>query len=273
MIQYTSADRILSSLARELGDIPFMEDDMIEWIGEAMDFLKVYPILEERVAILSVKDYKAEIPQGLVHIIQLHLINSGCSAVLRSKDELKKHCDCKGNLSFRYETKEWIEYIKKDDTSIPILKATDQKILQNECNPSSGGLDAPEWTVIGSSDREFLFSFKEGDVSIAYSAFAVDENTGYPMIPDQPDFISAVGYYVKWKLCEAMTWRGREGYSNLLQYARQEWLRYAKQAKNWAKMPKTLDEYQSLMEVQYHLVPDLKMYYKGFAGLKFRRDG
>lgn len=267
MITYTTVDRILAMVSRDIGEGVFEEDDLIEWIGEAMAFLNVFPILEERVIKLNVDNFRAEIPNNIVYILSLHQRAKNSRRVECSKPELIEICDCMGNISLRYDFVKWTRIIEGVEELIPIQNATTTNILEKGCSDKSDSDGAPEYKVIGTTDRELVFSFSNGEVILAYAGLATDEDTGYPLIPDQADFISAVSYYIKWKVAEAMTWRGREGYSNMLQYARQEWLRYAKQAKNWAKMPKTADEWHKSMAIQYNMIPDLYQYFKGFRSL------
>lgn len=273
MIEYTSVDRILSSVHRELGELPFEEDDILEWIGEAIGFLNVYPILEDRVTTIQVKDFRGQIPSNLVHLLSLHKKGSIAYSVESEKPKLVEVIDCFGTYSIKYEFEKWNQIVRENEGLVPIVKGDHSKISRNKCDKDGQTSEGAEYTIVGGSHREFLFSFRDGPVIIAYKAVATDEETGYPLIPDQSDFLSAVLYYLKWKISEAMTWRGREGYSQMLQYARGEWLRYAKQAKNWAKMPKTAEEWQSVMMNQYYSLTDLQQFYKGFSRLRLRNNG
>lgn len=81
--KYISVDTIISKLYRDLKGTNLQEDDLIEWIGEALDFIKVPEVLEEHVAFLKVEDYEASLPQNLQTILQ----------VARYNGQLKKSCD------------------------------------------------------------------------------------------------------------------------------------------------------------------------------------
>lgn len=242
MLTYTSVDRILGALYRDLGDMPFEEDDIIEYIGEALGFLQVYPSLEHTSVDLDVRDNRVQLPKDIAVIDYIQDISDG---------EIEPKCKCQ---DYEDILSNGARFLKKASIKSK-TKCGDTKIQY------SG-----EYSIEGIEDKELFVSFKDGRIRIAYSRAVTDSN-GYPMIPDNSDFISAILYYVKWKISEAMSWRGRDGYSNLLQYARNEWLRYAKQAKNWAKMPKTAEEWQGLMEQQYNMIPDLTLFYKGFSGI------
>lgn len=284
MIKYTTVDRLLSIINRELGEANvFTDEDIVEWVGEAMEFLSVYPVLEESVKFLDVKDYKAPLPRNLMHILQIAKLESSyfleefVETVKTPKKENPcepKPCDCYNSKeeTFEYSYKSWINYTKHNDGFIPIRLSDNAFLKSLVCKEDNYKelyeSSQEEYTIIGNESKELLFNFREGIVAISYVKMATDKSTGYPLIPDHADFIAAITYYIKWKISESMTWKGREGYSQLMQYARGEWLRYAKQAKNWAKMPKTLEDYQKSMEAQYNMIPDLNRYYRTFKRYK-----
>ena len=64
-------------------------------------------------------------------------------------------------------------------------------------SPSAYARDNPDLTYKIQGNIIFT-SIKEGVIEIAYNAFAVDSD-GYPLIPDNSSFISALEYYIKKK--------------------------------------------------------------------------
>ena len=68
---FVSVDTIFSKLGRDLRGTPIEEADVIEWIGEALSFMKVSGINEEAVAFMEVKDNRAPLPEGFKCIIQV----------------------------------------------------------------------------------------------------------------------------------------------------------------------------------------------------------
>ena len=69
--QFVSIDTIVSKYLRDFRGLDFNEDEVIEWIGEAVGFTKMANASEEAVAFLEVKNYQAELPQWLHYIIQI----------------------------------------------------------------------------------------------------------------------------------------------------------------------------------------------------------
>jgi len=49
-LQFTSIDRIISKFHRDLRGTDVNESDMVEWIGEALEFLKVPQIQDQAIA-------------------------------------------------------------------------------------------------------------------------------------------------------------------------------------------------------------------------------
>jgi len=70
-LKYVTIDRVFSKMGRDLKGTELNESDVIEWIGEALEFLKVPQILEEKVSFLKVEDYHAEMPSNLHMITQI----------------------------------------------------------------------------------------------------------------------------------------------------------------------------------------------------------
>ena len=68
---YTSVQTVISKFYRDLKDLSISEIDIIEWIGEAMGFMKMAEIQEEAVAFIDVENYQCELPQGLQAIIAI----------------------------------------------------------------------------------------------------------------------------------------------------------------------------------------------------------
>lgn len=69
--QYVTVDTILSKYLRDFRGNELNEDDAIEWIGEALGHMKMATLSEEAIAFLEVKNYQAELPNGLHYIIQV----------------------------------------------------------------------------------------------------------------------------------------------------------------------------------------------------------
>ena len=290
---YTSMDRVLSKLYRDLGLEEISETDVIEWAGEALEFTNTVNVYEKVVTFLNVKNFRAEIPNGLHSIIQIARNNeySGdikkpicpielcldCEDLCIEEDECfcdeynKDICpeDMKNELSFftyageinkilnsyLYKTKFTPIRLSNHTFFNKLVCPEDPKVYENLT-----GYD--EYTVEGDILR---FSFPEGQVAISYYKQKVDKETGYPMIPDDVSVINAITYYVTWKFMQRMYFSGREGYAEKMQYAEKQWAWYCKQSTNKQMMPHGADEHQNLMEERFKMIPDRYAYYSHFG--------
>ena len=124
-----------------------------------------------------------------------------------------------------------------------------------------------EYTIIGETEKRLRFNFIEGNIAISFMKNSVDKETGYPLIPDNISYITAITYFIKWKIAEMYDWAGREGWSSKAEKAEAKWIKYVKQAKNYMKMPKTLDQFQNMLEQTHYLIPNHKRYYSYFGNL------
>lgn len=68
--QYVSMDRIFSKLIREVFET-FSEDDIIEFTGEALEFIHTSKAYEPFVAFIEVKNHQCAIPKGTHGIVQV----------------------------------------------------------------------------------------------------------------------------------------------------------------------------------------------------------
>ena len=73
-VRLVSIDRVISGVYRDLQPvIDLNENDLIEWAGEALEFIGAYSQMVEKVEYLLVQDHRALIPCGLHKIVQTYL--------------------------------------------------------------------------------------------------------------------------------------------------------------------------------------------------------
>lgn len=299
-LQFTSVDRILSKLYRETKDDDLNETDAIEWIGEALDFLRVVQMQEEVITFVEVKNYTVNLPKNFQMVLQIARNNMwdsdnkyNCGDLLKEiveKDEKKEKkpipLDCQGkklteddfayyrpNLAVRWSYGAWVSNGVYKEKFTPVrlanntffdtlvCKEKDQGIYKN-CNDN-----CDKYTIVGTTKKKLRFNFEKGQIALAYVKTAVDDRSGYPLVPDNQSALTAITYYIKWKLAEQKSWRGREGWQGIADKAEQRWLNYAKQFKSYMKMPKSIDDYQDLLEQSHYLIPRLRRYYGYFGSL------
>lgn len=306
-LKYTTVDRIFSKFNRDLRGTDLNESDVIEWIGESLEFLRVPQIQEQAVAFIEVRNHEANVPDGFHMVLQIarnnHWIKDTCTPcnIIKQIEQTEippspglcdedDPCnsnkilvtDCKGfiisngdiinyrpefDMKLNYQYWRDSGYYKRNYSPVRLANSTfyNTIVCKERVDDCIGCTD--EYTIVGTIDKKLRFSFKDGQIALSYLKNAIDEQTGYPLVPDEISTISAITYYVKWKLAEWYTWNGRQGYANIAEKAQERWEHYVKQAKNYAKMPKSIDDYQDLLEQTHYLIPNHKKYYNYFGNL------
>ena len=96
------------------------------------------------------------------------------------------------------------------------------------------------------------------------------DSEGLPMIPDNISFTNAIVAYIILKIMKREFYSGKEGSSNKMQVAEQDWQWYCKQASNKSLIPKGIDELQNLVEQTNYLIPRRNSYHNYFGNLNNR---
>lgn len=105
-------------------------------------------------------------------------------------------------------------------------------------------------------------SIKEGIIEIAYNAFAVDSE-GYPMVPDNSSFISALEFYIKKKKFNILFDEGKISQAVWNQVC-QDYAWAVGQAQSDLIRP-TLDQMQAITNSFNTLVPRMSEHRSGFV--------
>jgi hypothetical protein len=284
-INYVSIDRIFSKINRDIKGTDTNETDVIEWIGEALEFLKVPQVLVEDVALLKVVNYHTTMPENLHMITQIArngefnpnapcTCTASCDCV--EEEEVVDPCaevvacgDTPITSSLDWTYSVWTSSPNYLRNYTPVRLATGTFFNSIVCKEKDESLYltcTDEYTIVGEMDKRLRYNFIEGQVAVSYLRNTVDES-GYPLIPDNISYITAIVYYIKWKIAEWYEWSGREGWGGKAEKAEARWIKYVRQGKNWMKMPKTLDQHQNLLELTHNLVPNHKRYYEYFGNV------
>ena len=106
-LQYTTLDRIIAKLYRDLGLEEISETDIVEWSAEALEAIGAITLYEEAVAFIEIENHQADLPNGLHSIIQVARNNLWTK---KEKQEL-----CPANIILDCTTQE-MENIDSDST-------------------------------------------------------------------------------------------------------------------------------------------------------------
>lgn len=309
--QFIKIDSILSKFHRDFRGLNLSEADAIDWIGEALGFMKIVSASQENVAFLEVKNYQAPIPNGLHYIIQIarntqweqpedtstctidtleSLAEEEVSASAGSCTKAKMALlNCRGELvdenaevayyrpffDLQYEYLQWANSKTRAMKFVPVRLANHSFFDTLVCKESG-----MEGLYKDNNDREeytivqdyLRFNFESGFIAVSYVGQMLDGDTGYPMIPDDESAKAAITYYLGWKTKEQECWNHKEGACQLAEKAEQKWLKYVGQFKSKAKMPTGVDQYQNLMDQSSYLIPRRNRYYGFFGKLGTAED-
>lgn len=302
---FIKIDSVLAKFNRDFRGLAIEKIDAVEWIAEALGFMKVESASRHNVSFVVVENFHCDIPKGLHFITQIarnnEWINPNDSemCVLSTVDSLCQECqddictlptpvqiveDLQGNLvgnyepvyyrpyfNLQYEYLGWASSITRKRKFTPVVLANHSFFDTLVCKESgmedlycTDCMTGDEYTIAGDQLR---FNFKDGFIAIAHTGSMLDDETGYPMIPDDESARAAITYYLGWKFKENEAFNHREGAAQLAQAAEQRWLKYVKQFKNKAKMPNGVDQYQNLANQGNYLIPPRHRQYGFFGNL------
>lgn len=284
-MEFTSINRIISKHIRDIGD-EINESDIIEWIGEALEFMKVPSLQEEAIAFMEVNNHHANVPKHFQKVLQIAMfedwqrkVSPRCDEIMKCLKEEKK-CDCQKvttecgeqdditpdyrvyfDLKWEYDPLDRGHLFKSKWRPVRLAQSTFFRTVVCEDDEFMPHGNVPLYTIVGGigADQKLRFSFKDGYICLSYYRNAIDED-GYPLIPDDVHVITAIEYYIQWKESERLAWAGREGFQGISQNKYQMWMKYCNQAICSANMPKSLDEWKNLMDNSLHLIPNLNKY-------------
>lgn len=313
---YVSIDRIFSKLLRDYGD-QFNEGDVIEWCGEALEFIGAPQYYEEAVAFIEVKNHQCKLSSGTHAIIQIArnhnwtgskddkfcpstVISELITSPFIQTSDSCANCgdtpvnpvtvlpdyivlDCNGQPINEYDIAYYRPYF---DLKHEYLNWRNSNFYKNSYTPVrlathsfSDNLVCTTDDVYNESNDEYTvvrkemlrFSFKEGSVAVALTRQVVDPETGYPLIPDNISYTTAITKYIIYMMACRDSYSNREGSKGNVDKLEKDWHWYCKQAGNIDMMPNGIDEYQNLLDQRSYILPRNGRYY-GFFGKMARPE-
>lgn len=302
---YVPIVAIFAKLERDLDLDSVDEKDVIEWTGEALEAMGSVPMYEEAVAIMEVKNHQVEIPNGCLQIDQIgknnswaRAINDGiCPADVLTdiKQTLDISCkdandpcfntlpiplDCNGsplmdyNIAYfrpyydligEYYGWNWKSSRIYQDRFTPVRLSTSTffDIEGESCDNSCR--DEYKIIRIKGKNRAIRFNFREGQVAIAHLRQAIDEETGYPLIPDSYAHKTAITKYISMMMDNRDFRKNREGARGKLDKSEADWQWYCSVASTKDLMLNGIDEHQNFLDQRQRLLPNNRQYYSFFG--------
>lgn len=238
-------------------EIPW--EDAIEWIAEAMELIKVPTQYLYKRALIQVTDFRAQLPCDYHQVTQV-AGSFGGSYPFPLLDSSNSFHPTGGNCGmddvFRYLNGE-IDPSNSSQLSPIGQDALGNPVYQFQSSISTGSAFAvskSEAVVQGSVvpdnatyriNNDFIFvNFKDGCIFLAYKAFPIDEEEGFPLIPDNTKYKKAVSAYLRMKI-DFLLWRKGDVDKDIFDHSEREWCWYVGSAQNAARIP-TTDQMESL---------------------------
>jgi len=304
-IPYTSIERIFSKIDRDLMS-EFNEGNVVEWTAEALEAIGAVRQYEEAVAFIEVRNHQCVLPAGFHAIIQVARNNCWtaptdtgglCAADVpvvtvadNPADEPPANCpvvlDCNGTPLQQYDLAYYRPYFDlRYDHSIwtgcgvyrncftPIGLSDHTFFNSIVCAPQDNDIYQScndEYTIV--RGVALRFSFKDGQIALSYLRQVLDEETGFPMIPDHYSYTTAILKYITMKIMERDFYAGKEGSESRLRKSEQDWHWYCKQAGNYSMMIKGVDEYENQLKQRSYLIPQTQRYVGFFGKLNRAED-
>jgi len=293
-VKYQSIQRVLARIHSDLGFDNMQEDELIEWIGEALDDTLAPSDMGTAVAFVEVRDHQCMIPKDLHSIIQIAKNNCHSNLTNEVDDDLPeaeettnkyvvkfpKILDCNGNVLGNYKL---AYYTERDYTHLSDFKVWQDSPVQERCympvrlsNHSFFNTivcKEEEWDNLYSSCVDeytveapyLMFSFREGVIALSYNTLKTDEE-GLPMIPDNSSFTRALTSYVRYKITMKMFDQGIRTQGQVVK-AETDWHWYCAQARTYSLSIKSVDERENMKNQRGYLLPRQNRYFGFFGGM------
>ncbi len=299
ILTYTTVDRVFARLSRYM-DIT-NEVGIIEDIGDALDHMSVVQQYVETVEFALVENFTCQVPKHCNSIIQIARNNKYIPSV---NESCIKPCDAvtslgtQGNtgpsipvaldengeplheyelayyrpfFDLQYEYLGWAHSSLYKENFTPVNLKThsffNEFVCKDELSIYKPGCN-DEYNII--EGKTLKFSFEKGQIAIAFNRQKFDSN-GYPMIPDDVSFISAIVNYVLKEKFSQEYYAGRQGAADKMNKAELDWTWYCGQAQNKVMMLHGEDEHENFRKQRGYLLPP-KNRFMGFFGKLSRQE-
>lgn len=302
----TSVKRVIAKVFTDL-DLQEGEhriSDMIEWAGEALEKIGAFPSFINKVTgrdnnpLLEIVNYQTKLPCDFHTVIQVSFsenINGPFYPMryatgsfeygkidneITSNDFIFPDSSLATLAMSLYATEltadaEHTEYqhalikLNAEPTTRSLLNG-----LLNQMTPTNN-VQVKSSYVNTTIDYTYLITsnylktnVSSGYIMMAYQAIPTDNN-GYPLIPDDADFMEAIYWYITMKLLYPQ-WKQGSVRDQVYYDARRSWNYNCKKAYGNALMP-NIDQLESIKNGWLRLVPEINEHATGFSTLGERQ--
>ena len=294
----TSVERVISKVFTDLdlkeGDHRI--SDMVEWAGEALEKIGVFPSFTNKVTgkdgvpLLELLNYSTKLPCDFHNLIQVSYSGSPSGPFFpmrystgnfdNGNPDITQTTSVSGvanisdivTLAMSLYNLTYVAALAKINNEpatrsklVGILNIQGPKItLEDTVGPLSTTIDL---TYVVTPDY-IKTNIESGYIMLAYQAIPTDSK-GYPMIPDDQSFVEAIYWYIVMKVYYPQ-WVAGQIRDAVYYDARRSWNYFCKQAYGGALMPNT-DLLESIKNSWLRLVPEIEEHSSGFSTLGQRQ--
>jgi hypothetical protein len=269
--------------------------DMIEWAGEALEKIGAFPSFvnkvtgKDNVPVLEIVNYQAKLPSDFHSLIQVSFSENenGPYYPMRydtGSFDYGKVINTSESLDVVYPESALItlaQTLYDLDYEAALVKINSEPITRSNLNgllvsmTSQVSARATDSNLNTTTDYTYLITSNyiktnvaTGYVMMAYQAIPTD-NSGYPLVPDDVDFLEAIYWYITMKLLYPQ-WKQGSVRDQVYYDARRSWNYNCKKAYGNAIMP-NVDQLESIKNSWNRLVPELNEWSSGFSTLGERQ--
>lgn len=228
---FVNIKTVIAKLYRDLGiNSEINEGDIAEWTAEALNMIGAYGQYNEISECLTVTNGKAKLPCGFFKLVDIRYNNKPIYWATNTN-------------AHNYQCHNCLIPVCSDCIDNYNFYINDSYIITN----------------INDEDDE------EANLCMVYLGVPVDEEDGYPLIPDDIYYTKAIASYITYML-DYQDWRRGKIVDKVYQKSEFDWLFYVNSARGAANMPNTA-MLEGLKNIMVRLMPRTSEYKKGFKNL------
>ena len=299
LYKLTSVKRVISKVFsdNDLKEGDHRISDMVEWCAEALLKIGAFPQFTNKVTgkdgtpYLEVYNYQSRLPSDFHSLIQVSFAENvggpyypmtyGTGSFELAKDTNEINSLANTFPESSYVTLAMSLYSMDYAAALAFINNEPNirntlTVMLNRMYPTTGisgdnltasadGLVDYKYIV---SDNYIRTNARTGYIMMAYQAIPTDSE-GYPLVPDDVDFIEALYWYVTMKLMYP-EWKLGRVRDEVYYDARRSWNFNCKKAYGHAMMPNT-DQLESIKNQWLRLVPEIHEHDGGFSTLGSRQ--
>lgn len=237
-------DRVIDKIIRDLGlgqnEIDYA--DYIEWMADGLQHIGAYYQYEEKECSVIIDDYTGLLPCDLHKVIRM---KKGCSITPSGEGGFYGGSLTQAlvNAGVDFDTLSALDNyaIAKTQGLQGINYTSGYSYITDKLQGNKNLIGTSSANSFTENDYNVNFNkvttaFRHGVIQLQYLALPIDER-GWPLVPDNVSFRDALF----WKVAYHVSMRDPKSLASPrmqdMEYCRQQWLKYCKQARAEANMP------------------------------------